>query len=304
MNRILVTMIVLATFGCEGMNRAESVRKMNEGLDAYKRGLNVDAIDMLKEASRVDPTYADPSYFLAQIYHVKLKELDNAERFYREAQDRDKDNPQIAYRLGSVMAERGKWSEAESMQNEATRLDDKFAKAWFRKGLAQEHQEKYVDAVASYSKSIHANARMKMEKSDPGGAAYHALGKLYVRYKQFDKALAVYENGLLNNDQATSPNRPVQLFSGKGVALMELGKYQDAGASFEKALSIDGGHTTSIFNLAVANMAMKKTDAAIKGFERFKSRADRSEDEARIVAAQGFIQQIRTAEEKAKEKTK
>lgn len=297
-------MIVLTAFGCEGMNRAEAVRKMNEGLDAYKRGLNVDAIDTLKEASRIDPTYSEPAYFLGQIYHVKMKELDNAERFYREAQDRDKDNPQIAYRLGSVLGEREKWSDAESMQNEATRLDEKFAKAWFRKGIAQEQQEKYVDAVESYGKSIHANARMKMEKSDPGGAAYHALGKLYVRYKQFDKAVAVYENGLLNNDQATSPNRPVQLFSGRGVAEIELGKFQAAATSFEKALSIDGGHTTSIFNLAVANMAMKKTDAAIKGFERFKNRADRSEDEARIVAAQGFIQQIKTAAEKAKEKQK
>lgn len=302
MKRILVALIVLASLGCDGMDRAESVRKMNEGLDAYQRGQNIEAVDALKEASILDPTYAEPAYYVGQIYHITLKELDNAERYYRDAKDRDKENPQITYRLGTVLAEKGKWSEAEGVLAEATRLDGKFAKAWFRTGVVQEHQEKYRSAVESYMKAINANARMQMDKKDPGGAAYHALGDLYIRFKQYDKALAVYENGILNNDIKSRPSRPVQLFSGKGVALLHLKKYSESARAFEMALSIDTSHTTSIFNLAVANMAMKQTQKAVKGFEQFKSRADRSKDEARIAAAQGFIQQMKSAAAKNENK--
>ena len=144
--------------------------------------------------------------------------------------------------------------------------------------------------------SIKANARMKMDEDDAGGAAYHALGDLYNRFGFFDKALKVYENGIENNPGVA------RLFIGQGVAQLKLKRFEDAATSFEKALTIDERATTAIFNLAVAHMAMKKTEDAVKGFNVFVSAADPTADEARIIAAQGFVMQIEEAQKAAEEK--
>lgn len=293
--RGLIVLLLFCAIGasCESMDRAEAVRQMNKGLEALSLGHTVDAVRYLKEAQAIDPTYAEPAYYLGQIYHIKLTELDNAERYYREASERDPENPQIAYRLGTVLAELNNLDEAEAQFTLATQKDSEFAKAWFRRGLAQEDQGKYAEAVDSYVKSIESNARMRMDDEDPGGAAYHALGDVYIRFGFYDKALQVYENGIKNNDLESRPLKPARLYQGKGVALLKAKKFAESEAEFKKALQLDGTMYTAIFNLAVAHMAQNKTEEAVAGFQQFTERADPATDEARIVAAEGFIQQIK-----------
>jgi len=274
------------------MDRAEAVSEMNKGLEALEGGRTLDAVRHLKEASTIDPEFAEPPYYLGQIYHRKLSEPDSAEQNYREAMSRDETNPQFAYQLGTILQEQNKHSDAIAYLKKATEAKPDFAKAWFRLGLSFDFEKDYSSAIDAYSKSIHANARMRMDKEDKGGAAYHALGDLYNRFGFYDHALKVYSNALENN-----PDVP-RLLSGEGVAQLKLKRFPEAEASFTKALEIDPSQTTAIFNRGVAYMAEGATDKAVQGFEEFVSRADSERDEARIVAAQGFIQQIR---EKAKE---
>ncbi len=295
---------VVSASGCESMDRAEAVRSMNAGLEALELGRTMDAVSELKAAAQKDPTYAEPAYYLGQIYHMKLEELQNAETHYREAQQRDPENPQIAYRLGAVLADQNKWSEAEGSFQQAVQKDAEFAKAWFRLGISQEMQSKWAEAVDSYMASIRANPRMRMDDEDPGGAAYHALGDIYIRFGFYDKALEVYENGIANNDIDSRPMKPARLYQGRGVAQLKARKFPEAAQSFKKALEVDGGMYTAIFNLAVAHMAMNQTEEAVAGFNEFTQRADPAVDEARIIAAQGFIQQINEKKEAAEEQQK
>jgi len=278
------------------MDRAEAVTAMNKGLENLQSGQTLDAVRYLKEAGQIDPNYASPPYYLAQIYHHKLSELDNAEINYREALSRDEDNPQIAYQLGTVLSDQGKYDDSLAYFRKATEEMPNFAKAWFRLGLSQQYEKDYPAAVESYMKAIESDPDMKMSEDDKGGAHYHALGDLYNRFGFYDKALKVYENGLLNN--ADVP----RLLVGKGVAQMQLERFDEAASSFNKALGIDPSLGTATFNLAVAKMRQGQTDVAIKGFEEFTLKADPAEDEARIIAAQGFIQQINEAKEQEAEK--
>jgi tetratricopeptide (TPR) repeat protein len=283
---------VMALSGCHSMDRAEAVSEMNKGLEALEGGRTLDAVRHLKEASTIDLEFAEPPYYLGQIYHRKLSEPDSAEQNYREAMSRDESNAQFAYQLGTILQEQNKHADAIAYLKKATDAKPDFAKAWFRLGLSLDFEKDYSAAIDAYSKSIHANARMRMDKEDKGGAAYHALGDLYNRFGFYDHALKVYSNALENN-----PDVP-RLLSGEGVAQLKLKRFPEAEASFTKALEIDPSQTTAIFNRGVAFMAEGATEKAVQGFEEFVSRADSERDEARIVAAQGFIQQIR---EKAKE---
>ncbi len=289
-------LVVLILAGCGSMDRAEAIRTMNEGLEAYQLGDTIEAVGLLKQAGQTDPSYAEPPYYLGQLYHMKLEEPDNAIHYYREALTRDEDNPQIAYRLGTVMSQQGKWEEAETYFTQATTNKPDFAKAWFRRGLAQNAQRKYTDAVDSYMESIKANARMKMDEEDLGGAAYHALGDLYIRFKLFDKAIKVYENGLENN--ADVP----RLHMGLGVAQLNAEQYAEAEKSFSAALAADASLSTAVFNRGVALMQLGRTEDAVAAFEDYSVRANPENEQAQITAAQGFVQQIREANEAKEEK--
>jgi tetratricopeptide (TPR) repeat protein len=291
-SRVLAIVAVLCFIGLfSGCNfeRAEASQKMKEALQEYNSGSTTDAIKELKEAHELDPTWAKPALNLAQIYHDKLGEYENAERYYREAMSRDPDNKVIPYKLGKVLADMGRHDEAASVLTTAVQNHPDYAKAWFRLGESQVALGKYPDAVDSFMKSINASPRMKIGDGDPGGAAYHALGDVYLRFDFNDKALKVYENGIENN-----PDAP-RLYHGQGLAQLKLERYQQAAESLRKALELKENYASASFNLAIAQNAMGQREEAIQRLERFLARA---EDQARIVAAQGLLQKLKQQKKK------
>ena len=291
LSAVLMALLLASMIGCN-QDRALAVRTMNKGLQAFNQGQTMTAIRHLKEAHQADPSYAEPALYLGQLYHREMSELDNAEQYYRQALQRDPENPDIAYKLGTVLADQGEHDDAAAMFEQTVQKNPKHAKGWFRLGLSQQVEGEYADSVDSLMKSIHANPRMKMDDEDPGGAAYHALGDLYTRFGFYDKALKVYENGIHNNK-----NVP-RLYAGQGVAQLKLKRFEAAAQSFQKALEHDPRHVSATFNLAVALNAIGQHDKAIEGLQTYLSRA---EDMARRTAAQGLLQKLKTDKEKSKE---
>ncbi|WP_168210394.1 tetratricopeptide repeat protein [Persicimonas caeni] len=276
-------------FGCN-QNRAKAVTEMNKGIEAYQSGQNITAVKYLKAAKSTDPTFAEPALYLGQLYHRQLSELDNAEQAYREALQRDPENAEIHYKLGAVLSDKSNHEMAAQQYQQAVQKAPNDAKSWFRLGLSQKKLGENAQAVESFMKSIRANARMKMDEEDPGGAAYHALGDLYTAYGFYDKALQVYDNGVLNNGDVA------RLYAGRGVAQLKLKRFQEAANSFKKALELDPKHVSATFNLAVAHNELGEHDAAIGVLETYLTR---SEDQVRRSAAQGLLQTLKSEKEKA-----
>lgn len=290
-----VLLLVGSLAGCD-RDRALAVRHLNKGLKAYERGETIRAVEFLKKAAQADADYAKPHYQAAQIHEIDLDEPKEAERHYRSALDIEPKNSDYSYGLARVLASQGDHEEAIRFFRQTVQNDKKHAKGWFRMGLSQRAMGNNADAVDSFMKSINANARMRMDKDDPGGTHYHALGDLYVEFGFYDKALKVYENGILNNED--SP----RLYQGRGVAQLRLQRYQQAAQSFEKALEIDSSHATALFNLAVAHEAMGQPKGAMNALDRFLEIAERAKNRARIAAAQGMIQKLKEKEEEAQKK--
>lgn len=285
--RVLLIAFALVTLAACSQDRALAVREMNLGIEALEGGRAMDAVRQFKEAAKHDSTYAEPLYFLGQVYHLRLKDYDNAEKYYREVLELSPENPQYLYRLGAVLAEQGKHEQAIAELRKSVQYKEDYARAWFRLGLSQEEAGKYPDAVDSLMKSIHANPRLRMDKEDRGGEHYHALGDLYVRFGLYDSALKVYENGIQNNADVA------RLYHGRGVAQLHLKRYADAAASFEKTLQLQSGHPTGVFNLAVAHQALGQDAQAISVLETFLGTGTKDADPARLLAAEGLLQQLR-----------
>ena len=278
-------LFVLCVAGCS-QDRAIATQALNDGLGELRAGRTTDAISQLEKAAASDMTYADPSYYLGQIYHQKYQQLDDAERHYAEAIKRAPDNAQFHYRYGTVLGEKGKHQEAVVEFEDAIKGHEDFPKAWFRKGVNELAMKRYTDGIASLSKSIQLDARMRIGDEDPGGAAYHALGDLYNRYGFYDKALQVYDNGITNNSSSA------QLYRGRGVAELKLKRFSEAEQSFRKALELEPKSAKAFFNLAISQHAQQNYKGALDSLQRFIITADPIEDGVRIMAAGSLKSQI------------
>ncbi len=128
------------------------------------------------------------------------------------------------------------------------------------------------------------------EKSSP--AALHALGRLYLLNRDFDKAIQQFEDAL-----KASPNDP-RLQSDLGAALLEKGRLERAtdpsGRSettlarslthLSRALQLDDSLLDARFNRALLYEEMKLTLQALQDWEKYLSldSSSRWADEARI----------------------
>lgn len=271
--------------GCS-QDRAISTQSLNDGLGELNSGQVSGAIEKLERAAASDPTYADPDYYLGQIYHQKYSQLDDASRHYANAIKRAPDNPQFHYRYGTVLGEQGKHADAIAAFDDAIKGHEVFPKAWFRKGLSELAIQQYTEGVSSLSKSIQLDATMRIGDEDPGGAAYHAIGDLYNRYGFHDKALQVYDNGITNNPASA------QLYRGRGVAELKLKRFAEAEQSFRAALEKEPRNAKAFFNLAMSQHAQSKYKDALDSLQRFIITADPIDDGVRIMAAGSLRSQI------------
>jgi len=271
--------------GCDA-DRARAVRVLQEGLKAYQGGGTVQAVEKMEKATEIDPTFAKAHYQAAQVYEVDLEEYGEAERHYRAATDIEPNNAEYTYGLARALGAQGDYEKAVQFYRRTIDNDQKHGKAWFRLGIAQRTLGKHADAVDSFMQAIEVTPRLRMDDDDPGGAHYHKLGDLYVEFGLYDKALKVYENGLYNN-----PDTP-RLYQGRGVAQLELERYEQAAESFQKVLELEETHTSALYNLAVARQQMGNHDEAIQALETFLQVASRGDNRARIAAAQGLMNKL------------
>jgi Tfp pilus assembly protein PilF len=282
----IVLALVCALAGCN-QDRALAVRKMNKGLEENKIGRSSDALELLQEASMMDKTWADPSYYLGMLYQQKMGDLKAAETHFKQAIERDPTNPQFFYKLGSTQAEAGSLDDAVGSLKRAVELKPDFAKAWFRLGMSQLGAKSYRDAVDSLMSSIKADPTMQIGKDDQGGAAYHELADLYLRFDFYDRALKVYEDGIKNNPNSS------RLYQGKGVAQLKLKRFDEAVSSFKLAIEKDNsmGVAPAYFNMAVAEKELGRYDDAKKHINDFLT-SDRTQDPSRRAAAGGLLAEI------------
>lgn len=276
--------LLLAGVTCD-QERAEAVDRLNEGLEDLDQGRTLDAVEKLKEANEADADFPKSRYQLGQIYEIKLNDPEKAERYYRAALEIDAENIDYKYALGRVLASTGHHEEALKYLQTVVDEEGDHAPGWYRLGGSQEAMGDKRSAIDSYMNSIEADPRMTLGADDPGGAAYHALGNLYVRYEYYDKALKVYENGTTNNPESA------RLYLGRGVAQLEMERYSDAARSFEKALDNNKRYAPALFNLGVAHEAMGNKPEALEALKRFTGVADRG-NKARLSAARGMIQRL------------
>lgn len=281
---VVFVVAVLLAPACDA-DRAEAVRYYNEGMQAFQGESTSAAVQYMEQALEEDPTFHVAAFTLGQIQQQRMDNPDEAEHNYRQALDHDPDNEQYAYRLGSALADQGEHEEAIEHFEEAIALDEGFARAWYEKGMSLDGAGQPLEAAEALMESIRIQPRLRLAQDDPGGEHYHALADLYLRYRLYDHAVDVYENGVRNN-----PDSP-RLHHGLGVALMELDRHEEAVESFRETLEIDENHPSANFNIAVALHEADRTEDAIAQLDEL-TRGGQGMTEARMAAAEALLDDL------------
>jgi len=123
---------------------------------------------------------------------------------------------------------------AEQALKKATELDDKLFKAHWRLGLVYILLERPKDADAALRKAIDANPRLDKP--------FVALGHLYLDYDAAKEAAVVFSECVRANEMSS------ECHNGHGLALKDLKQYEQAANEFKKALELEPGLTTAIYN--------------------------------------------------------
>jgi tetratricopeptide (TPR) repeat protein len=138
-----------------------------------------------------------------------------AERLLRQALAASPKDPDTLFELGSLLSERGDFTEGIALLRRATRLHPQFADAWYNIGHAFERQRRPEEARSAYEEAA---------RVDPGFAdPLFNLGMLCLDSGRFDIAIDRFE-AYLRLDPASEWAERAR----KGIALARLSMVQAA----------------------------------------------------------------------------
>ena len=121
-------------------------------------------------------------------------------------------------------------------------LDPTNAEAWQRLMVVNVMDENYPKAIEAAKKALEYNP----ENMD----LYRYIAPLYYQMKEYDKAIATYDNALAMVDSVKDNELYSDLLGGKGDVLVEMGDSVGAYKLYDHALSICPGNTSVMNNYA------------------------------------------------------
>jgi protein O-GlcNAc transferase len=182
------------------------------------------------------------------------RELDAAQRLYRQILVLDSRHINALTLLGSIYLERGAVREAASLLQRSVSLFDAQPIAWCNLGLCHEKQQDAQQALACYGKAI---------ALQPGfaGALYNR-GALWRKLQRPAAALADYDQALaLQPDFFLAHNN-------RGNALSDLSRHAEAINCFSEAIRLQPDFAEAWNNRAVCYWKLKRPAEALADYDR------------------------------------
>jgi len=155
----------------------------------------------------------------------------------REAVLLDPENPLFRNTLGVVYLDMRRPADAQAEFQLAVERDPDYAEAYHNLGLAHAEQGRFAEAVGAYRKALSFPTYATPE------VAYHNLGNAHFRQDQLREAEEAFRAAL-----QLEP-RLIGAHYGLGLALMRVGRRDEAKVSFKTARDLD---PTSAFGQAAA----------------------------------------------------
>lgn len=251
-------------------DRLRSIGRMNEGIQLARKGDAAGALDLVKEAVALDPSYARAHYTLGQLYRQQ-EQLLEGRKALRAALDQidagDPLAPEIGYELALTILALGdrpgvSRTERTELLRDAVKIldgvlerDAKHAQAHHRRGRALDRLGDPSAADDAYRACI---------AIDPhASACFVSLGYLYADYGFDAAAVAVLEAGL------TVDGASLALWSGLGEVHFRGQRYVEAVDAYKRARTIDPDRPEVQYGLGMAYAELRERKDAVAALSRF-----------------------------------
>lgn len=214
----------LALAGCANRDLNASIKRMNEGIDAYSHGEFTSAEKKFEEATSLYEDNHMAWYNLGQT-REKLDKYKEAGEAYTQAVKFNAKDAMYQYRLGKVEWENKNLSLAQSHLEEAVKLNDRLYKAHYYLGLVYESADEPKKAAEAWTKAASLNPYF--------GRPFISLGKLYIRWDKAAEAVTVLDQGRMN---VKDPQELSDVFYHLGLAYERQGNLDKAAEAYSSAL--------------------------------------------------------------------
>lgn len=259
--------------------RHKSIEHLNNGVKLYSDGRHNEAVNELKSAVQADNTFSDAHYNLAKVY-LEMERWSDAEKHLSEVTRLQPENAGAHHWLGLCFQQLGQTDLAKRSYEKALSLNGKLYEAYFRLGTIAEEEDKPKEADAHYRKAIQINPRYVK--------SFVKLALLYLNHDYPELALNVLTTAQSINDT------DAEIHKFLGLAHQALKQYEQAIASFQKALKLKPGMYDAMYNLGMAYAAADNAKDAEVWLDRFAKAASTKKeiDKDFVRAAQEKIAEL------------
>jgi tetratricopeptide (TPR) repeat protein len=164
------------------------------------------------------------------------------------------EDPRILSQRAHALRMQGSFSEAREHSLRATRIDRRYAPAWFNLGASLAGLHEHQSAIEAYREALRLQPAYAEAWSNLGGVL-EALGRI-------DEAIGAYRNGIAAND-ALAP-----IWSNLGNALLKAGKTEEAVSVCRQATKLAPAFAPAWVNLGNALRASSQPLDAAAAFRK------------------------------------
>lgn len=257
--RILVLILIPVAVGCRipglsgpvSRSLATSRQLTQQGIDAGERGHWDRAETVLAEAVRVCPSNGDArrGYSEALWQRGRRDEaIKQLETVVREAPD----DAAVRVRLSEMFLDLGDAPRAMEESQRAVLLDPKLAPAWAARARIQRAAGQRVEALADYHRAL---SRCPDDRS-----VQRELAETYRELNQPERSLAALH---ALADSYPPGEEPQSVLYAQGMALLALGRAEDAAESFSAACARDKPTPEILYRLAESQRRAGRSAEAV-----------------------------------------
>ena len=257
------------------------------GVIAAQTGNSAQAVDLIGNAIKINPDYADAHYHLGNAlndlnrpeaalasYHQAialkpdhvdayyyrgntlshLRQFDAALASYYQAISLRPDYVEAHYHCGNILNDLKQFEAALVSYNRVIALRPDFALTYYNRGNALNDLKRFEAAVASYNRAI----ALKPDFAE----AYNNRGNSQRQIGQLDAALASYHQAItLKPDDAVS-------YYNCGLVLNDLKRFEAAVAAYNQAIAFKPDYADAYNNRGNAQRELKQSAAALASYRQ------------------------------------